>query len=67
MWVAVHIYGIGRMVYELVDGVCTHFIASKHFDRRVHGCLNDILMDGDLSGKRTLLYHVWRREGCVRN
>lgn len=51
------VYGIGRMVYEALDDVCAHFFASKHFDRGVHGRLNNVLMGRNLSERSPLPYH----------
>jgi hypothetical protein len=35
------VYGIGWMVYEVLDEFCAHFFASKHFNCSVHGRLNN--------------------------
>ena len=62
MWVVVHIYGIGRVVYEVLDEFCWHFVASEHFDRRMHGRLNNVLIGGKSSRERSL-YFIMHREG----
>jgi hypothetical protein len=35
-----HIYSIGRMVYEVPDFLCPHFAPSEQFNSGVHGRLN---------------------------
>ena len=57
MGVELQIYGIGRIVYEVPDDFCAQFFASKHLNRSVHGRLNNVLMGGKLSGRRSLPYY----------
>ncbi len=55
------------MVYERRDVLCPHTVASKHFNRLQHMRLNNVLMSGNMSGRRSLPDYGQRMELCARN
>ena len=67
MGIVFQIYGIGGIVYELLDAFCFHFFAREHFYRGVHGRLNNVLMGGKLPGRMSLPCYGQRTGLCVHS
>jgi hypothetical protein len=57
------------MVYERYDVLCLHTVASKHFNRLQHMRLpvNNVLMSGNVSGRRSLPNCGQKMGLCARN